>query len=230
MAIADLSTIRVNVWQDMSTDIIGGNNVSLGAGASNNGPGADLGLVTTGGATSYGQTVGYKPVFTANGTWICRVKFPAGCAGGSSPWYTGNQNASVICAAIQGQYWIANGNYCLLRPTNSSNVWETLVMTWGSSGLRGYRDGSLAGTNAYTGTPPTPYYDMTFGCLQYNGGYVQNISMTMDFAAILSRQLSDSEVTYLSSNYSDLWAAAVTLAARESPRGQGRGMARGMAL
>lgn len=230
MAIADLATIRVNVWKDMSTDLIAGKNVSLGAGASNNGPGDDLGLVTTGGATSYGQTVGYKPVFTSGGTWICRVKFPAGCAGGSSPWYTGDFNASTISAAIQGQYWIVNGNYCLLRTTNTSNVWETLVMTWGASGLRGYRGGTLAGTHAHTGTPATPYWDMTFGCLQYNGGYVQNISMTMDFAAILSRQLTDSEVTYLSSNYAELWAANVSLAARENPRGQERGIERGIAL
>lgn len=192
----------------MDTDSVGGKTISLGAGASNNGPGDNLGLVTTGAGNSYGQTVGYKPVFSAGGTWICRVKFPSGCSGGASPWYTGDYNASAISAAFQGQYWVGYGNYCLCRPTNTSNVWETLIGTWGSNGLRAYRNGTLSGTHAYTGTPPTPYWDMTFGCLQYNGGYVQNIDMTMDFAAILNRQISDSEAADLSATPSQLWAAS----------------------
>jgi hypothetical protein len=206
MTISDISTIRVNVWKDMDTDSVGGKTIALGPGATNNGPGDDLGLVTTGSANSYAKATGYKPVFTAQGTLICRVKLPSGATGGQSLIYCGDQNASNVCFGIQGIYWIANGNFCRCRPTNTTNVWETLVGTWGPAGLKGYRNGVLDGTRAYTGTPNTPYYDMSFGALEYNSGIVQNVAMTMDFCAILNRQLSNAEVADLSTTPSQLWS------------------------
>ena len=205
MTISDISTIRVNVWKDMDTDSVGGKTIALGAGATNNGPGTDLGLVTTGAANSYAQATGYKPVFTAQGTIIFRANFPSGCGGASTPLLANDGGGSPFLG-FQGQYFIVNNNFCLCRSTNTSAVWETIVGTWGPAGLKGYRGGSLAGTNAFTGTPSTPTFDLTFGALDYNGGKVQNVAMTMDFCAILNRQLSDAEVLDLSTTPSQLWS------------------------
>lgn len=208
MTVSDISTIRINVWRDMDTDSVGGKNLTRGAGATNNGPGADLGLVTTGAANSYAQAVGYRPAWASQGTLIFRAYFPSGCSGGSSPWFAGDNGGNPLCG-FQGIYFIVNQRFCTARPNANPGAFETVAGTWGPDGLKGYTNGTLIGTYAYT-DPPTqsPTYDMTFGCLLYGGGYVQNVAMTMDFAAYLNRQLSDAEVLDLTTTPSQLWAAA----------------------
>lgn len=205
--ISDINSIRVNVWKDMDTDPIGSKTLALGAGATNNGPGDDKGLVTTGAANSYAEATGYRPAWASEGTLIFRAYFPSGCSGGSSPWYSGDNGGNPLCA-FQGIYFIVNQRFCTARPASNPGAFETVVGTWGPAGLKGYTNGILIGTYAYT-DPPTqsPTYNMTFGCLLYGGGYVQNVAMTMDFAAILNRQLSDAEVLDLTTTPSQLWAS-----------------------
>lgn len=197
----------VSLWKDMDTDSVAGRNISLFNGAYNNGPGADLGLYCDG-VNDYAEVSGFK-YSAAQGTAIFRVKFPSGCSGGQSPWYQGDINSSVISMAYQGTYFIVNGNFCSVR-NNLSNTWQTLVGTWGAGGIRGYENTALRGINSYTGSAPTPYYDMTFGALHYNGGYVQNINCLIDFAAILSRQISVAEVAEITANPTILWAPPAT--------------------
>lgn len=200
--ISDISSIRVNVWPDMSADIVGGKDISLGPGATNDGSA----LITTGAANSWAQATGYKPVFSAQGTVIFRAYFPSGCSGASTPMLANDGGGSPFLG-FQGQYFIVNNNFCQCRPNSITGGYETVVGTWGPAGLKGYTNGLSAGTNAFTGTPNTPTFDLTFGALDYNGGKVQNIAMTMDFFAILNRQLSDAEVLDLSATPSQMWAA-----------------------
>lgn len=190
----------------MDTDSVGGKTISLGAGASNNGPGTDKGLVTTGAANSYATPTGYKPTWASQGTLAFRAYFPSGCSGSKSPFITVDNAGNPLCG-FQGQYFIVNGNFCLARPSANPGVFETIVATWGPAGLKAYSGGTLSGTNAFTGTPTSPTgFDLFFGAFNYNGGIVQNVAMTMDWAAILSRQLSDAEALDLSTTPSQLWA------------------------
>lgn len=224
MTIADLSSIRFAVWQDMKTELLGTANADINylTPAYYTGPGADLGFDNAG-SGGWARAVSYAPTLPTQGAMICRVRM-----------LFGSQNKSWLClngASFQtvlgwgGSSFIVNGSF-VSGFNDVADTWRVLVGTWGPAGIKAYDNGALFGSSPSIISPNAVAYGLSVGAgfsgVAENTAYNNLGYLKMDFAAILSRQLSDAEVLDLSTNYTALWAASGGVNKRQAKLGAKR--------
>lgn len=210
MTIADLSSIRFAVWQDMKTELLGTANADFVYPdlTGYNGPGPDLGYIANG--TWYqARAANFNPTLPSQGTIICRLRMLYGSS--SKVLFAFNGAGFAISLGWAGANFVLNNTF-ISGFNDVADTWRVIAATWGPAGVKTYDQGAPFGSNAMTSAPNAVLYGASIGAGFYgvpDGNVYNNIAfLKMDFAAILSRQLSDAEVLDLSTNYTALWAAA----------------------
>lgn len=207
MTIADIATIRQCVWKDMKTELLGVANADFSYPDLNgyNGPGDDLGYIANG-QTYEARALNYNPTFSANGTLILRIRMFYGSQ--NKTFFAFNGSGFVLNLGFAGSSFVVNNTY-VNGFNDVADTWRILVGTWGSAGIRTYDNGTLFGTNASTSAPNQSAFGASIAQGYYGTGSNQNYNniayLKMDYAAILTRQLSDAEVLDLVTTPSQLW-------------------------
>lgn len=211
MTIADISSIRVNVWQDMKFDTMSVANATFNYPNPSyyTGPGDDLGFDNAG-VGAWIRCANYNPTLPSQGTLICRVRMLFGSQG--KAWFCFNGSSNIVLG-FTGNSFVLNGTNLVSAFNDVSDTWRIIAGTWGPGGQKGYDGGSLYAFNAaYQSAPGAMSYGVSVGAGMYGAadanGYNNLAYLKMDWAALLNRQLSDAEILDLTTTPSQLWSAA----------------------